>query len=271
MIETYIPGPPLSDFVALFWWYGGEDPAHAKERLLPTGTVELVINLRQDRLRVYDRQDTDRFQAFGGALVCGPQSEFSVIDTADQASVIGVHFKAGGAFPFFKPPASELHNSYASLETLWGAEAGYLREQLLAVKTTAARFRILEQTLLAQAAQPLARHPAVCFALKELQYPQSQMIANVTEQIGLSSRRFIQVFREEVGLTPKLFGRIRRFQAALRLIQKGQSVDWTDVALSCGYFDQAHFIHDFQAFSGLSPTTYLARRNEHLNHVPLST
>ena len=91
----------------------------------------------------------------------------------------------------------------------------------------------------------------------------------MTERIGLSPRRFIQVFREEVGLTPKLFCRIRRFQEVLGLIGRGQHVEWAEVALACGYFDQAHFIHDFRAFSGLNPKAYLAHRGEHLNHVPL--
>ena len=67
----------------------------------------------------------------------------------------------------------------------------------------------------------------------------------------------------------KLFCRIQRFQEVLHLIGTGRQVEWADVALTCGYFDQAHFIHDFRTFSGLNPTAYLAQRSEHLNHVPL--
>jgi AraC-like DNA-binding protein len=270
MYRTYIPRPPLSDFVVLLWLYESQGLPHPKERLLPTGTVELVINLRDEAMRVYDGQNYERFQTFHGSLVCGAHSEFFVIDTASQTSVMGVHFKPGGAFPFFKVPAGELHNLHVSLDSLWGAAAAGLREQLLAAETPAARFRLLEQALLAQAALPLARHPAVAFALKELRnglHPRP--IAEVTDQIGLSSRRFSQVFQEEVGLTPKLFCRVLRFQEVLRRIEHAQQVAWADVALSCGYFDQAHFIHDFRAFSGLNPTTYLARRSEHFNHVPL--
>ncbi len=271
IIRTYIPQPPLADFIELFWLYEGHDVPHAKERLLPTGTVELIINLRDDMLRVYDWLNTDQFQSFDGALICGPHSECFVIDpVTSQDLILGVHFKPGGTFPFFKLPADELHNTHVSLDTLWGAEAGYLREQLLEAATPETRFRILEQFLLAQAARPLARHPAVTFALKELHtVPPTRTISDVTEQIGLSSRRFIQVFSEEVGLTPKLFCRIRRFQEVLHLIEREQQVEWADIALTCGYFDQAHFIHDFRAFSGLNPTAYLAQRSEHLNHVPL--
>jgi AraC-like DNA-binding protein len=206
-------------------------------------------------------------------LIGGAHSEFFVIDTASQASVIGVHFKPGGAFPFFKLPASELHNTHVSLETLWGALANDLREQLLEATTPEIRFRILEQFLLAHAAGPMTRHPVVAFALKEFQsvllHPKPRMIAHVTEGIGLSQRRFIQVFSEEVGLTPKLFCRVRRFQEVLHFIERKQQVEWMDIAMSCGYFDQAHFIHDFRAFSGLNPGAYLTQRSEHPNHVPI--
>jgi AraC-like DNA-binding protein len=91
----------------------------------------------------------------------------------------------------------------------------------------------------------------------------------VTAQVGLSARRFIDVFGGEVGLTPKLFCRVRRFQKVLRGVAHGRRADWAAVAADCGYFDQAHFIHDFRAFSGLSPTAYLTQRTEHLNHVPI--
>jgi AraC-like DNA-binding protein len=270
LYQTYTPHPPLADFVNVFWLYQGSVLPHAKERLLPTGTVELVINLREDTLRIYDPQDHDQFQRFPGSLVCGPHSEFFVIDTASQDLILGVHFKPGGAFPFFNLPADELHNMHVSLDTLWGGEAGYLRERLLAAATPEAKFSTLEQVLLAQAARPLARHPAVALLLKELQNGSyARPIGNIIEQIGLSRRRFIQLFRAEVGLTPKLFGRVQRFQEVLHRIGSGQPLDWTDTALSCGYFDQAHFIHDFQAFSGLNPTAYLVQRSEHLNHVPL--
>jgi transcriptional regulator GlxA family with amidase domain len=146
-----------------------------------------------------------------------------------------------------------------------------LRDRLLEAKTPEAKFHVLEQTLLAQAARPLDRHPAVSLALKEFQStPQPCPISAVVEDIGLSQRRFIQLFSEEVGLTPKLFCRIQRFQEVLCLFEKGIPFQWAEIALACGYFDQAHFIHDFQAFSGLNPITYLAQRGQqHRNHVPI--
>jgi AraC-like DNA-binding protein len=266
---SYRPGPPLADFVELLWFCDDPPPAHAKERLLPTGTVELVINLRTEVLGYYDRHKPEQLRNFRGPLVCGPHSEFFVIDTADQDAVIGVHFKPGGAYPFLGLPAGELHNAHAPLEQLWGYEALRLRDRLVEAKTPAARFRILEHTLVAQAYRRLVPHRAVALALDEFQrVPQLLTVAGVTERLGLSPRQLIRLFGEQVGLTPKLFCRVQRFQQVLRLVKGHNSVPWADVALSCGYYDQAHFINDFQAFSGLNPTAYLRERTAHLNHVP---
>lgn len=268
---TYIPQPPLSSFVELFWFYDGYSPGpHKKERLMPDGSIELVINLNQDEARIYDRENLEKCERFPGALVCGPHSSFFVIDTAQQASVIGVHFKPGGAFPFFKMPAIELHNLHVSLEDLWGHEAGLLRQRLLEACTAQMKFQVLEECLLAQAFRPLERHRAVDFALGLFRnIHTAPAIAEFADEMGISSRRFIQLFSNEVGLTPKLFARVRRFQQVLQNIRTGAEFSWVDIAAGCGYFDQAHFIHDFKEFSGINPTTYLAQKTEHLNHVPI--
>jgi AraC-like DNA-binding protein len=254
------PGPPLSRFVELFWYYAGVSLPHKQERLLPQGTAELVIDLRDCR---------EGAQILPGAVVCGPHSRFFVLDTACQAEVIGIHFKPGGAFPFFKLPVDELHNLHVALDDLWGPRATELRERVLAAPTPRAKVEVMEQVLIAQAFRGLDRHPAVGFALGEFQRPELPAIAAVTDKIGLSARRFIQVFSEQVGLSPKLFCRVQRFQQTLKIVRREHDVDWAEIALGCGYFDQAHFIHDFKEFSGINPTAYLAAMTNHLNHVPI--
>jgi AraC-like DNA-binding protein len=266
----FIPHPPLSAFVEILWLYQGDTPSHKKERRLPDGSMALVINLRDDLIRIYDRCQHDQFQNYRGCVISGAHSEVMLIDTTSQAEVLGVQFKRGGAFPFLSLPAAELHNEIISLDMLWGAAAIDLREQLLAARTPERRFQLLEQFLLARLAQSRTVHPAVTFALKEFQDVScSPTIATVTERIGMSQTRFIQVFREAVGLTPKQYCRVLRFQEVLRVLERGVSGSMAALAMNCGYYDQAHFIHDFQAFSGLTPGAYLSLRGEHRNHIAL--
>jgi AraC-like DNA-binding protein len=271
MFRAYVPRSPLSHFVNVIWLCEGYAPAHRKERILPDGSVQLVINLRENLTRVYDRHEADRCQSLSGSVLSGAHSEFVVIDTAEQASVIGVHFKPGGAFPFLRLPANELRNQHVSLDALWGTTGIDLRNQLLEARAPKAKFHVLEKTLLAQGSGSLSQHPALDYALREFQnLPNLRTLSSVTDRIALSKRRFIQVFDERVGLTPKLFCRVQRFQEALRLVASGGEIAWADLAVDCGYFDQAHFIHDFTNFSGLNPSAYLNHRTEHLNHVRLA-
>jgi AraC-like DNA-binding protein len=269
IFRTHTSAPPLSDFVALMWFSEGYTAPHALERVLPTGDMSLIINLHEDRTRVYHADNVKKCRTMNGAIVVGAYSNFTVIDTEEQRCTFGVVFKPGGAFPFFKLPVGELQNTEASLDNFWGAEAGWLREQLLAAKTPEARFSLCEGALLRRIVKPLERHPAVRFAVENFQKRPHRKIATVTDQIGLSERRFIQVFADQVGLTPKLFCRVQRFQKVLGHIWRCQDIDWTQIALSCGYFDQAHFIHDFRAFSGINPSSYVVNKTQFQNHVVL--
>jgi transcriptional regulator GlxA family with amidase domain len=185
-----------------------------------------------------------------------------------------VVFRPGGSFPFLGLPAGELQDTNASLSELWGRQAASdLREHLLAARSPEAKFKILESTFLKRINAPLEpTHPAVSFAVDNFRRRPTRPISSVTDQIGLSDRRFIQLFSQQVGLTPKLFCRVQRFQQVLRNITRAAAnsgIDWPQIALTCGYFDQAHFIHDFRAFSGINPTTYVANKTQFQNHVAL--
>lgn len=263
-----VPSWPLSEFVECLWYFQGNTRAHEFERILPDGSVEMVINLQDDRLRVYERHSLALAQTLRGALISGPRSEYCVIDTAQQLSTIGVHFKPGGAFPFLGMPAVEVRNQQVDLHDLWGTAAADMREEILEAPSVEAKFTVLEKWLLRQAPE-LERHPAIAYALAEFKPGLGRHVSEITDKVGMTPKRFIQLFQKEVGLTPKLFCRVRRFQKVLHSIGMGRRIEWADVAIGCGYFDQAHFIHDFRAFSGLNPSTYVAHRTEHLNHVPL--
>jgi AraC-like DNA-binding protein len=193
--------------------------------------------------------------------IAGPRSEFLVLDTPRPFSVIAVHFRPGGGFPFFGVPSCELHNRNVTLDMVWGGYGATVSDRLWESNTPEQRFRILEEALLARARGSWDRHPAVQYALGLFDGSNGgRRVSDVVQRIGLSSRRFVELFRCEVGFSPKAFCRIRRFNEALRRVDGLIDVNWADVAVSCGYFDQAHFNHDFRLFAGLSPSNYLRHR-----------
>lgn len=167
------------------------------------------------------------------------------------------------------------------LAALWGESAAEeFHERLLAATTPKERFRQLECALLARRSQDTTRHPAASDALTALRAaPQERTIAQVVDQIALSHRQFIQVFRTDVGMTPKRFCRVRRFLEIVQRTARTDQVNWAEIALACGYADQSHLTREFREFAGLSPTEYLRNRvasfptyvpyvsNEHRNMI----
>lgn len=266
--QTYLPQSLLSQFIEFFWMREGEHLSAVQTRLLPMGMMELVINLQEDSIPLFDRQSRVQRGSTNGIMLCGTHSENFIVQVERKISVMGVHFKPGGGTAFFGLPAGELHNENISLDELWQGHAAQLRDHLL--KTSLKnRFSILERFLMQMLLKP-APHPAVDFAVQQFQRSTLPTVRSVTDQIGFSTRHFNQLFRDQVGLTPKLFCRIQRFQQVLNLLALKNQVNWMDIVFTCGYFDQAHLIHEFRAFADCTPTEYLSQRGFHPCHVELS-
>lgn len=270
LYRSYTPARPLRAFVDRIWLCV-DAPTYPKIRVLPSGTMELAINLSDDVIRMYDASDADRCLRYSGAVVSGPFRGFFALDPMEHATIMGVHFRPGGAVPFLGVPASELADTHVDLDAIWGRTAAELRECLCAAVTPAERFALLEEALLARLRETRERHGATTVALETFDQAHGAVkVRDVAQQVGLSHRRFIQVFAEDVGLTPKMYGRVCRFQRARELVRNISAPDWAEVAAACGYFDQSHLIRDFGQFAGLSPAAYVSPRSEPIlpNRVP---
>jgi len=183
---------------------------------------------------------------------------------------MGVMFQPGGAYPFFGPPGRALQDTHISLTDLWGASADSLRAELIGAPTPQAKFQILLATLIARAARGFKHHPAVALGLARFdRAPLSTSVRRTAERAEISQKKFIRLFVDEVGMTPKLYLRVTRFQRLLDRVWQSAQVDWAPVAAAHGYYDQPHLIRDFREFSGFTPGEYLRLRGPHRQHVPL--
>jgi AraC-like DNA-binding protein len=273
---SYVPRPPLSHFVERLWLVAeGQSPR--QERILPSGTIMLVVNLRDDRVRIEGTVDDARVRTCSGAAVSGAYSSVFIIDARQHAAMMGAHFKPGGASAVLGVPAGELTDAHVDLSALWGdAAARALRERLCEAATHQERFHLFERVLTArlQLDSKPQRHPVVLFALDCFK-PNGlgASVYDVARRAGLSHRRFLTIFTNEVGLTPKLFCRVLRFQYMHSVAQRTGRIDWAQLALACGYSDQSHLSNEFRKLSGLSPTAYLRdiqeQRNLLRNHIAI--
>lgn len=271
------PPMPLASLVECLWYWEGAPTPHRQERLLPNAEAAIIFNLRDDPIVIYD--DGGRAAHLGKIAFSGARSNCFIIDCEQQERVIGVQFRPGGAFPFFPMPISAMEDGSFALADLWGAEAALVRERILAAVQPHAMLRTLARCLLERMHARRVLDPAVLYAARQLGTAHASFgmdgiggvtgVAGVTRQIGLSQRRFRQLFHEQVGVAPKTFHRVRRFQHTLTYLRSAARVRWAEVAAACGYYDQAHLCHEFAQLAGMSPAVYLATATPHLNHVPV--
>jgi AraC-like DNA-binding protein len=180
-----------------------------------------------------------------------------------------VAFRPGAAYPFFRPPASTTADLLVPLDELWGGDGRVMRERLLEARTPAAKFAALEAVLLARAPRPVTLDPAIGYAVSLLE--RGSAVAAVAVRLGWTGKQLTRRFTERVGLTPKRFARVRRFQRLVHAVPLDGTADWARLAAEHGYHDQAHLVHEFRAFSGLAPTAYAPRSAVDRNHVPFFT
>ena len=266
-----IPAAPLGRFVHVMWYSQAPAAGNRYERILPTGCTQVILNLERDCLHDCLEGLLDRPVA--PALVVGGRSNYEIVAARDMASLIGISFRPGGFAAFAGDAVDRFSNLSIPLEAAWGAVSLTLRCRLRETDDVRTRFRILESFLLERLAacaspQADARRQLVGFAISSFgQAPALSTVHEVARSTGFSERRFSQIFREEVGLSPKVWCRIQRFQRAVLMLHSGAEVPWAELALDCGFYDQSHFANEFRAFSGVDATTYQANRTRWANHI----
>ena len=265
------PEAPLAKSIRLLWYAQAPGVLGQRERVLPSGCVQIILNLARDFL--LDCPETQAARPVAPALVLGARSVYEIIDTSDMAELIGIWFHPGAFAPFVMDAADLFSNRSVALDDVWGTSAIGLRDRLRELATPGSRLRLLEAWLRERFAARLLTQAAVRpglveFALAQFnQTPEVATVRQVARSAGLSERRFSQLFREQVGFPPKVWTRIRRFQRAVNQLHAGTDMRWAELALDCGFYDQSHFANEFRAFSGIDVSTYSARQTRWANHV----
>src|ERR1022692_501639 len=258
-----VPRAPLSHFVENLWFYQDLEANHTKEKLLPDASVELIIDLSEGPKKLYPRQDTLSYTGYHRCWISGMQRRYIVIGVEKGSSMMGVHFRTGGAAPFLGFPISELTGNVVEMDLIWKREILSLREQLLEAEGPDAKFDLLEAYLVGKAQSLLEPDKTISAALATLHSWPVIPLRQLASQLGVSHKQMIARFDCCVGLTPKLTSRVLRFRKSLATACSLTTPDWSDLAVTCGYYDQAHFIHEFQQFAGMTPSDYHRNHSEY--------
>jgi AraC-like DNA-binding protein len=269
MMLTRAPAPALRPYVETLWAADSNpiSPAEARRELvLPTGAVHVAIRVSDAPLRIFDAIERPIGRDVAHAVVGGARTGYYVRDVSRPARTVGAMLRPGAAPLLLGESADALAGRHTPLEDLWGSAAFEARERLAEAATLEQRLDRFEALLAARIPGLRAIHPAVAEALARFRFTSD--VRGVVRCTGYSHRRFIELFREAVGLTPKLYCRVLRFHNAL---ENAVSLvgSWAELALAAGYADQSHFNRDFRQFAGVTPGRYRQLRPVQSHHVPI--
>ena len=238
VLRVHRPVFPLHRFVDNFIYYEGLNPVHSRERFLPDGNAEFIVELTDTVKSVYDNETLAELRSFRHAWVSGVRTRPITIPSGRNSRMLIVAFKRGGAHPFFKFPMSELADQVIDATLVFGDKMRDLRERLIEAPSVDHLFQLLESFLMAAAGDALhGNTPSLCVehvVSAIVNQPTIPDFLHISRQIGYSQKHFIDLFKRQVGVPPKQYLRIMRFQKAIHEIGRSDSIRWSDVAIQIG-------------------------------------
>ncbi|HEY6122123.1 MAG TPA: AraC family transcriptional regulator [Pyrinomonadaceae bacterium] len=245
------PGPSAARFVKCYWLLEDGCPAPIVQTIVPDGRCELIINLGQPSQQENGGYWCTQPEMFFVGQITGPL----LLRPQGSIRTIGIRFHPHGAGHMLGLPIVELTNTLvplADVSRTLESQLNHLRDlssvtqqlELLDLIIAGVADSTVEDRLISEAVNAVERTIGLI------------SISQLAQFVGLSSRHFERRFINAVGVSPKFFCRLQRFQRVIRTIEHSQKT-WVETAVACGYYDQAHLIRDFREFSGATPTAML--------------
>lgn len=270
VFHMHHPTGELARFIEHIVYYEGYSAEHKADKFLPDGGIYLIINLNEKKEKLFHDEKLQKFEEFGGCFISGQHKSYIFIG-ADASSNAVIKFKPGGAFPFLDRPIGDLNNKVQQAEPIFGEGVSQLRREILKTPDLEAKMQCIETFFEQQLRPDFSYDEAFYSLLTNLEsQPENYTVKQMAEALKMSQKHLIGRFNKQVGLTPKALLRIYRFQKVIRELEEKGKMDWLQIVADCGYYDQAHFIRDFYAFSGIRPGLYKDARGEYINYLPVA-
>lgn len=267
-MEMHFPAPPLGQFIESFIYYKDYRPDHHIDRFFPDGNIYAIIDLTEEPKYIFDNQTLRPIQTCRKVWFSGLRTGFISIPSCGESEMFVINFRKGRALPFVRGPLSAFTDSVVDGEQSFRKDILQVREALIPLPGAGEKFTCAEKLLMAQYGSSLDFNPCIDYAVNQILLdPAQTTITKLSSKIGYSHKHLIRLFRDHTGLSPKEFLKIIRFQKAITRIDQPFAEDWTGIAAASGYYDQAHFIHEFKNYSGFTPARFLERQRVFTNYV----
>ncbi|HJT73610.1 MAG TPA: helix-turn-helix transcriptional regulator [Chitinophaga sp.] len=258
--EQIPPPAPLKHYIRYFWTLESEGPSDTSStfRTMADGSPGLMFQ-QPEKGCFYQNG-----KLLANTFLYGQSTRYAELCLEGTFSTIGVFFYPHALKPVFGINAEELTDTCTDLNTMAEKQGLCLTEIITAATSTAERVEVLSSFLIVQIRKNEQQQDgAMHYAMSSiLQSGGSIALKDLQDKLQLSERSFERKFRQHIGITPKLFARICRFQASLRQLRNNRYNKLSDIAFENDYADQSHFIRSFKEFAGLSPFQYRQQSRE---------
>ena len=246
------PAPALKPFCGAYYGYRESIAGSRIRRELPGTIAPLLIGI--DAPFYIGSPDGNYEPRQFDAFIAGFYDTYATSHSRQPQAGIQVNFTLLGARRFFGVPLHELTNRAIEAEDVVGREP---IERIRAARSWDDAFDILEDVIQERLARSETAPPAVAWAIEQLRRSAGATpIAMLAQTLECSHKQLIAAFRDQVGLAPRTLGRIYRFEHVIETIGGDEPGSWANIAVDCGYYDQAHLAREFRALAGITPGEY---------------
>ena len=257
--NQFAPPKALKNHIQYFWSLEAKDCDSFEKtfRIIPDGLPGLIFQENMNAIQNDNKSFLPQLFLYG-------QTTLPVTHTAKEGfRTLGIYLQPTAIKSLFGVDANELLNSHICLNELFGTN---LSEQLFCLTNPEKRIKFLSCFLMKLAAEKKTENPGILYA--SMQLKKGVPLKAIQHDLKISERSLQRKFKQLIGISPKLFARISRFQSALNSIRGNQVQRFTDISYQNEYFDQSHFIRDFKEFSGVNPTQFFRKSNGQLANYP---
>lgn len=256
-IKKYYPeAEPLKRLIKYYWVLESDIPITLNHKILPCANIDIIVNLLSPMK--FEKQGVIH-ETPGNIYFSGLTSNHTIMRQQGIVLTIGVSFFPAGFYPFFKIPVSEFKNNAFGLDAVLNRIALELEEKLREAGRLSDKIKLLEKFFLEQLHKS-ALMPYDEYSLLNYFHEANLGVRDFCSKYGVHPRKLERLFNKYVGATPKQFLRLSRFQSILNRLMKTTRGSLTTLAHDFEFHDQAHFIRDFQSFTGSSPLEFLKEK-----------
>jgi AraC-like DNA-binding protein len=255
-IHFATPSNVLAPYIKRYWAIENvlDKDEICVQRIIPTGLAELLLYFTpRPKVLTANKYLSDN------VALHGHQNDFFDMELKGDLSVFSIVFQPQGMMQFFKFPLHEICNQNVPLKHIIGQAGRDLEEKMSEAPTFHQRVSIVETHLLT-----LLKTNFADFEFRRINHIVELIkktcgninINQLASEACLCRKQFERIFAEHIGISPKQYLKIIRFQFALFQKQKNVNMNMLDLSYECGYYDQSHFINDFKSLSGFTPKQY---------------